>query len=167
MSWEEEVVRALKETDVGFVSYLPDSTLWPLIQEIDDDEFFESVLVSREEEGVGVVNGAWLGGKRGAMICQTSGLANSFNALASLSKPWGIPFIGIVDRRGGLGEHNLAQVPAGYGMNRLLDVIGIRSHNLTGASDVEAEMAMAVDTAFSTEDPVVVILEPTLTGGKG
>lgn len=151
---------------MSFVSYLPDSTLWPLIQEVIDDEYFENVLVSREEEGIGVVNGTWLGGQRGAMICQTSGLANSFNALGSLSKPWGIPFIGIVDRRGGLGEHNQAQVPAGYGMNRLLDVLGIRSHNLTGSSDVVDEMTMAIETAFSTEEPVIVILEPTLTGGK-
>lgn len=166
MAWEQEVITAFKDSNVDFVSYLPDSTLWPLVRGVEDDEFFDTVLVSREEEAVGIVNGAWLGGRKPALLCQTSGLANTFNALGSLSKPWGIPFVGIVDRRGGIGEHNLAQIPAGYGMDKLLDVLGIRSHSLTNASDVETEVAMAIDTAFSTEDPIVLILEPTLTGGK-
>lgn len=162
MSWEEELVEALKNNGVNFIAYLPDSALWPLIQLVKSDEWFDVHLVSREEEAIGILSGAWLGGRKGALMCQTSGLANSFNAIAGVSKAWGLPFIGLVTHRGGLGEHNLAHVPAGYSMPRLLDEIGIRNHSLDGLADAKQITEMSIQTAFSTEEPYVILLESTL-----
>lgn len=167
MTWYEEVTRALRDRGVDVVAYLPDSVVAPLIEEVEGDEYFETVPVAREEEAVAVLSGAWLGGRRGALVCQTSGLANTFNALGSLSKPWGLPFVGVVSRRGDLGEHNLAQVPAGYGMPRLLDTIGIRNRRLDDGDDVGRVVRLAAETAFSTEEPYVLLAESTLTGGSG
>jgi sulfopyruvate decarboxylase alpha subunit len=166
MTWEEEIISAFNANDIEVVAYLPDTVLWPLIQLTIEDDAFETVCVSREEAAIGVLSGAWLGGKRGALLCQTSGLANAINGLGSLNKPWGIPFVGVVSRRGDLAEHNLAQVPAGYGMPDILDAIGVRHHSLTNASDVEGVLNMAAQTAYSTEDPYVTFAENTLTGGK-
>lgn len=166
MPWEEQVIDALKANGVDYVAYLPDSALWPLIRSIDADDFFDVYLVSREEEAVGVLSGAWLGGRKGALICQTSGLANTFNALAGVNKAWRIPFVGIVSRRGSIGEHNLAQSPAGYAMPRLLDDIGIRNYLVDASDDIEQIVEMSVQTAFSTEEPHIMLLEKTLFGGK-
>ncbi|MFB6169563.1 MAG: hypothetical protein ABEJ06_00295 [Haloarculaceae archaeon] len=166
MAWIDDALAGLQASDVDTVAHLPDSVVGPLIERLVEDDRMETVLVSREEEAIGVLSGAWLGGRRGALVCQTSGLANTFNALGSLSKPWGLPFVGLVDRRGGLGEHNLAQTPAGYGMPDLLDTIGIRNHTLHEGVDVETYVEMAAETAFSTQEPYILLLEPTLTGGK-
>ena len=166
MSWHEETARALREGGVDVVAHIPDSIVAPLIEDASADEHFETVPVAREEEAVALLSGAWLGGRRGALVCQSSGLANTFNALASLSMPWGLPFVGIVSRRGDVGEFNGAQVPAGYAMPRLLDDLGIRNRCLDGSEDVADVVGGVVRTAFHTEEPYVLLVETSLTGGK-
>ena len=166
MSWHEEAARALREGGVDVVAHIPDSIVAPLIETVRADDHFDTVPVAREEEAIALLSGAWLGGRRGALVCQSSGLANTFNALASLSKPWGLPFVGVVSRRGDIGEFNGAQVPAGYAMPRLLDEVGIRNRCLDGSEDVGEVVAGATRTAFHTEEPYVLLAEATLTGGK-
>lgn len=81
--------------------------------------------VTREEEGVGVAAGAYLGGKTPALIIQNSGLGNSINALASLNKVFKIPLLILVAQRGGKAETIPAQIPMGEATPRLLDAIDI------------------------------------------
>src|SRR5262245_48272237 len=90
-SWSETVVRVLKENDVSLVAYVPDNVIAPLIRLIEADPFFTVVSPAREEEAVGIVTGAYMGGKRGIVLMQTSGFATIVNALASLACPFQIP----------------------------------------------------------------------------
>ena len=166
MSWDADVVGALANRGVDLVAYLPDSVLAPLVDRVEGDAAVDAVRVTREESAVGALGGAWLGGRRGALVCQSSGLANCFNALGSHAVPAGLPFLGLVTRRGDLGDHNLAQVPAGYNLPRLLDDLGVRNRSVEAGDDVGAVVGMAADTAFSTGQPYVLLLERTLTGGK-
>lgn len=166
MTWIDQAIDGLKRTDIETIAYLPDTTISPLIEAAQDDDAFETVLVTREEAAVGVLSGAWLGGKRGALLCQSSGLANTFNALASLSVPARLPFLGIVTRRGDLGEFNLAQVTSGYNMPDLLDDLYIRNHSIHDEENVEERVEMAATTAFSTETPYVLLMETAVTGYK-
>lgn len=57
MDWHEAVVDAFNERDIEVVAYLPDSVLAPLIERL-ETESFDTVLVSREEEAIGVLAGA-------------------------------------------------------------------------------------------------------------
>lgn len=166
MTWIEQTLDGLKRIDVEVVAYLPDTNISPLVEATETDDAFETVLVTREEAAVGVLSGAWLGGKRGALLCQSSGLANTFNALSSLSVPARIPFLGIVTRRGDLGEYNLAQVTAGYNMPDMLDEANIRNHSIYDEEAVSERVQMAGKTAFSTETPYVLLMETTVTGYK-
>lgn len=166
MDWERAALSSLEANGVRTVACLPDTAVASLIERARADEFFTVVEVTREEQAVGVVSGAWLGHQRGALLCQSSGLATTVNALASLNKPARIPFVGLVTRRGDLGEFNLAQVPFGYSMPTILDTLGIRNHSVTGSDDVEELVDMATKTAFSTEEPYVLMLEASLVGPK-
>lgn len=166
MTWETDTIAALRQSDIDIVAYLPDSILDSLIDRTEDAADIETVRVAREEEAVSILGGAWLGGRRGALICQSSGLANTFNALGSHILPAGLPFLGLVTRRGDLGEHNLAQVPAGYGLPRLLDTIGVRNRGVTDPTAIGQAVELAADTSFSTRQPYILLLERTMTGGK-
>ena len=166
MTWTEAVVAGLERNGVTTVAHLPDSALAGLIDAIEADERFEAVRLSREEQGIGVLSGAYLGGERGVLLCQSSGLATTINGLASLSKPARIPFLGIVSRRGHLGEFNDAQVPFGYAAGRVLDDIGIRNRRLESPEGIERDVDLAAKTAFSTGEPYVLLLDATLTGAK-
>lgn len=166
MDWEREVVSALAANDVGLVAYLPDGALSGLIERLTEDPEFRTVSVTREEEAVGILSGAWLAGTRGALLCQSSGLATTLNAIGSLNKPARIPFLGLVSRRGDLGEFNLAQVPFGYNMGAILDEMGIRNNAIDAGDDVARRVDMAAKTTYSTEEPYVLSLEAALTGAK-
>jgi sulfopyruvate decarboxylase subunit alpha len=160
--WATAAVAGLERAGVDHVVHLPDSSVAPVLEATT----VESTLVSREEEAVGVLVGAWLGGRRGALVCQSSGLATAFNALGSLAVPARVPFVGLVSRRGDLGEFNVAQVPAGYGMPDMLDAVGVRNHVVDRPEDVGRRTQMAAESAFSTRTPYVVLLDATVTGYK-
>ena len=166
MTWIDDVIAGLRENDVSTVAYLPDSALEGLIERVEADANFETVPLAREEHGIGVLSGTYLGGERGALLCQSSGLATTINGLASLSKPARIPFLGIVSRRGDLGEFNDAQVPFGYAAGEVLDDIGIRNSTMESSANVERAVDLAVKTAFSVSEPYVLFLDATLTGAK-
>lgn len=166
MTWEDETVEALSQNEIDTIAYLPDSILDGLIDLVIDDTSFRTIRVAREEEAVSLLSGVWLGGGRGALICQSSGLANTFNALGSHAKPARLPFLGLVSRRGNLGEHNYAQVPAGYGLPGMLKAVGVRYQQLEADLNVGVRVGMAAETSFAVEEPYVLLLERTLTGGK-
>lgn len=164
--WVTDIVAPLKSVNIELIAHLPDSQTAPLIEPLEADDTFRTVLVAREEAAVGVLAGAWVGGTRGALVCQSSGLANTFNAIGSLAVPARVPFLGLTTRRGNLGEFNIAQVPAGYNMDRLLDDLGVRNHTLTTGDVAGDRVRMAAETAFATQTPYVILIEQTITGSK-
>src|SRR5712691_2496713 len=96
MTWSNSFLKALKDNDVRLVSYVPDNVLTPLIQGITSDNYFISIGATREDEAIGVIAGAWMGGMKGVVLMQTSGFALIANALASLIVPSQIPAIMVV-----------------------------------------------------------------------
>ena len=80
-TWVEDAAAAVEALDTDVAAYLPDTVVAPLADAVDDSDA-RLVRVVREEAAVGVLSGAWIGGQRGVLICQSSGLANCFNALA-------------------------------------------------------------------------------------
>ncbi|SDK57604.1 thiamine pyrophosphate-binding protein [Natronorubrum texcoconense] len=164
--WIPDAVEALKQADVEVVAHLPDSKIGPLIEAVESDSAFETVQVAREEAAIGVLTGAWVGGTRGALLCQSSGLANAINAIGSLTLPARTPFFAVVTRRGNLGEFNVAQVPVGYNIDRILDDFGVRNDTVTEADDVGHHIRLAAESAFSTATPYIILLEQTVTGSK-
>ena len=87
-TWHGVVLETLKRNDVRLVPYVPDRVLTTLIKNLHADPFFTTFPAAREEEAVGIVSGAWMGGMRGAVLMQTSGFATLANALASLAIPY-------------------------------------------------------------------------------
>jgi sulfopyruvate decarboxylase TPP-binding subunit len=74
-AWHEVVLETFKRNDIRLVPYVPDRVLTTLIRKLHADPFFTTFPTAREEEAVGIVSGAWMGGMRGAVLMQTSGFA--------------------------------------------------------------------------------------------
>src|SRR6202012_1967115 len=108
-SWHEVVLQTLKRNDIRLVPYVPDRVLTALIKSLHADPLFTTFPTAREEEAVGIVSGAWMGGLRGAVLMQTSGFATLANVLASLASPYQMSLIMCVSERGTLGEINYGQ----------------------------------------------------------
>ena len=98
------VYQGMKRAGINFATSVPCVNLQELLALVSGDPEIIHVPVTREEEGVGICAGAWMGGRRPALLMQNSGLGNSINALASLDILYGIPLLMIISHRGGKGE---------------------------------------------------------------
>jgi sulfopyruvate decarboxylase alpha subunit len=166
MTWSESFLAALKDNDVRLVGYVPDNVLTPLIKGVTADNYFMSVNATREDEAIGMVAGAWMGGMRGVVMMQTSGFALIANALASLVVPYQIPTIMVVSERGTMGEFNIGQVLVARTMRPTLDALAVTHHTLSDPATMRFVVDRSIKQAILTQSPVVFILSPLLTGGN-
>jgi sulfopyruvate decarboxylase alpha subunit len=165
-SWYDIVLQTLKRNEIRLVPYVPDRVLTPLIRSLHADSYFNVFPTAREEEAVGIISGAWMGGMRGAMLMQTSGFATLANVLASLVVPSQIPLIMFVSERGTLGEFNLGQSLVCRTMRPVLDSLAMEHHTCTRLDEFEFIADRSIKQAVTTQAPVALILSPLLTGGK-
>jgi sulfopyruvate decarboxylase alpha subunit len=165
-AWHEIVLQSLKRNDIRLVPYVPDRVLTRLIKDIHADPFFTTFPTAREEEAVGIVSGAWMGGMRGAVLMQTSGFATLANVLASLALPYQVPLIMFVSERGTLGEFNYGQSLVCRTMRPVLDSLAMEHHTATRLDEFEFIVDRSIKQAITTQAPVAIILSPLLTGGK-
>ncbi|WP_224271090.1 thiamine pyrophosphate-binding protein [Haloprofundus salinisoli] len=163
MSWETDVIDGLRDANIDLVTQLPDGAMDAVVEGL-DEAGVRTLRVEREESAIAAASGIWVTGNRGAVICQSSGLANTLNAIGSLSVPARLPFLALVTRRGDLGEFNVAQVPAGYGLPAMMDEMGVRNTVVSEPESIRQTVRMAAETAFSTRTPYVVFFDTTVTG---
>ncbi len=152
------VFRGMKGAGIDFVASVPCVNLQDLLCTVDADPDIIHVPVTREEEGVGICAGAYLGGKRPALLMQNSGLGNSINALASLNGLYKIPLLMIVSHRGGEGETIVGQVPMGRLTPELLDAMKIPRFSPT-LFEAEELVARAWQVALADGTPTAVLLD--------
>jgi sulfopyruvate decarboxylase alpha subunit len=166
MAWHEIVLASLKSNNVKLITYVPDRVLTPLIKALHADPFFTTFAATREEEAVGIITGAWMGGMHGALLMQTSGFATIPNVLASLVVPCQIPVLLFVSERGTLGEFNLGQALVCKTMRPVLDALAMENHTITRQDELAFILDRSIKQAVATLAPVAFILSPLLTGGK-
>lgn len=165
-TWHAVLHRVLVGNDIRLATYVPDNVLKPLLADIHDDARFDAFCVTREEEGLGIVSGAWMGGLRGVLLMQTSGFATLPNVLASLAVAFRIPVLMIVSERGTLGEFNYGQSLVCKTMRPVLDALALEHHTCTRLDELEFVADRTIKQAFMTQSPAALILSPLLTGGK-
>ena len=162
-TWDETVVRVLKANNVRLITYVPDKVLSPLIKRLHADDYFTVICPAREEEAVGIVTGAYMGGLRGIVLMQTSGLATLANALASLTVPYQIPLLMMISERGTLGDFQLGQVMVCRTMRPILNSLNIENYAIERQDDVEFITDRMIKQAYATQAAAAMILSPLLT----
>ena len=125
MTPSQQLYTKLRENGIDFFVSVPCKYLAELIsiveQEAAQDKEVTYTPVTREEEGIGVCAGAYLAGRKPAILMQNSGLGNSINAICSLLNLYDIPITMVVSHRGTAGEKIDAQIPMGRAAKGLLE----------------------------------------------
>jgi len=163
--WPLDIHAALKRAGVSIVSYVPDAGHKRLIELCRDDREMETVVLTTEEEGIGLACGAWLGGKRAALLMQSSGIGNCPNAFAMV-RSCSLPFLTLVTMRGEWGEFNPWQFPMGQTAPELLRLGGCALHRIDDAEEAGATVDAAAKLAFDASVPVAVLIGQRLIGTK-
>jgi sulfopyruvate decarboxylase alpha subunit len=165
-SWGKHVADVLRRNGIRLYATVPDYIVSQALEHLWADPECQVVTVTREEEGLGLLSGAWLGGQRGALLMQNSGLGNCVNTLGSLNVASQVPVVLVISHRGDLGEFNPAQVPMGRATEPVLTALGIRYVMPRSIPELEAQADGLVKLGYTVSLPVAFVLTPELTGGK-
>ncbi len=163
--WPEDIFRELTEAGVRQAAYVPDAGHTQLIDRCRAEAGIDAVTLTTEEEGVAMLAGAWLGGQRGVLLMQSSGVGNCVNML-SLTRTCRFPLLMLVTMRGTFGEYNPWQTPMGQataGVLRLADVMVFEAEH---PADVGDTVAAAARMAFEGPAATAVLLSQRLIGAK-
>ena len=164
-SWPDDVYRILKEADVRLVGMVPDAGHSRLIRAFEADPQTRVVTLTTEEEGVAMLAGAWLGGQRGVLLLQSSGVGNCINML-SLPSICHMPLLMLVTMRGDWGEFNPWQIPMGQGTQATLEAMGVIVTRADEPDLVAQTVWGAANLAFNTWRPVAVLIGQRVLGAK-
>jgi sulfopyruvate decarboxylase alpha subunit len=121
--------------------------------------------LSTEEEGVALLGGAWLGGQRGVLLMQSSGVGNCINML-SLSSMCQFPLLMLITMRGDHGEFNAAQIPMGQATQTVLEAMGVIVKRADSADEVIDAVEGAMKLAYNGYRATAVLLGQKLLGAK-
>ena len=155
-------VEALKRARVDFVATLPDLKLVEAIKAVDKDPEIKHVPLCREEEGVGICAGAYLTGKRPALMMQNAGLLNSCNGLTTTCLQFQIPLLLLIYYAGDLGDRGFATV--GSVTEPVLEALGIRAYVLRKTAEVGEMLRDAQVLAEDSRRPVAILLTKSVLG---
>ena len=151
--------------EITVFCYVPDAGHRILIDRSIEDPEVLSIPLATEEEGVALLAGSHLGGKRGVLLMQSSGVGNCINML-SLINAGRFPFLTIVSMRGEFGEQNPWQIPMGNAVETCLSTMGTRCIKIESEQDISPSIEAAVNMAYISNQPLAVLLSQKLIGAK-
>ena len=146
----------LKRAGINFVASLPDFSLVRVVEQLFEDKDFIHVPLSREEEGVGICTGAYLTGKRCALLMQNAGLLNACNSLTTTALQFQIPMLLLVLYAGYRGD--VAFPMLGQVTEPVLDALRIPHHILGRVEDAHDVFGGALVQAYNMKKPVAVLM---------
>lgn len=163
--WPEQLFDVLVQADVRQVTFVPDAGHARLIERCRASRRMRAVALTTEEEGVAMLGGAWLGGQRGVLLMQSSGVGNCINMLAMVAE-CRFPLLMLVTMRGEAGESNPWQVPMGQAVATTLGAMGVIVERAEAASEVAVRAAAAARLAYAGQRACAVLIAQRVVGFK-
>src|SRR5258708_13405444 len=111
--WPAEIHRELTAFGVRVVGYVPDAGHKRLIELCQADRNLRAVPLTTEEEGIGLVAGAWLGGEKTVLLMQSSGVGNLVNVLGMVNG-CRFPLVMIITMPGDQRQVHPCTLPTGH-----------------------------------------------------
>ena len=151
------ILEHLKRAGIDLVASLPDQWLGELIRQCDEDPAITHIKLAREDDGVGICAGAFLGGRKAALICQNAGVLLSVNALGGIAYHHQIPFVIVAAHRGHFDDNQYYQQYKGRLCEPVLEAMGLPHYVIEGPE----QLSLIVDgarEAFLKRMPVVLLL---------
>jgi sulfopyruvate decarboxylase alpha subunit len=164
-SWADRLHATLKQAGVRQVGYVPDAGHKRLIELCRADREMRAVVLSTEEEGVGLLAGAWLGGERGVLLMQSSGVGNCINALG-MTRECRFPLLMLITMRGQKGEFNPWQVPMGQATPGVLSAMDVVVHEANSEDEIVPTVDAAARLAYGSYQAVAVLISQAVIGIK-
>jgi sulfopyruvate decarboxylase alpha subunit len=164
-TWPRGIYDSLVAQRVRQVAYVPDAGHSELIKLCQATEQMSTISLTTEEEGVSMLAGAWLGGERGVLLMQSSGVGNCIN-LFSMVQECRFPLLMLVTMRGQWGEFNPWQVWMGSSTRSILEQCGVVCYDVDEPQRVVETVAAASDLVFNAYRSAAVLIGQRVIGSK-
>lgn len=151
------IVGELKRAGISIVASLPDQWIGGLIDACAAEPAFRHIRLTREDEGVGICAGAFLGGRKAALVCQSSGILLAANALAGIALHHQIPFVVIAAHRGSFDDNQYYQMYKARVMEPVIAGLGLPYHMIDGPEQFGI-IGDSVRQAWLNRMPVILLL---------
>ena len=139
-------IEGLKDAGISFLTVLSESWLYEVHRLAKADQFFTVVPVANEAEGVGICAGTWLGGRKGAILMENSGVRVACEALARLQ---GIPVLLLMSYRGDWGDPPWWAANMGATTEPILTALRIPYRVVRHEDEIVPRLTQAVHTMNS------------------
>ncbi len=158
------ILEGLKEAGVDLIATLPDINLKDLLRLVEADGQVNHVPLCREEEGIGICTGAYLVGKKCALIMQNGGLYNSVNGIVSTLLHYQIPLLLLIYYAGDIGDRTFSTT--GAMTEPVLEALGIRSYILRQPEEAKDLIRRTLILTLDYKRPVAILLTKDILGRR-
>jgi sulfopyruvate decarboxylase subunit alpha len=164
VSVEDKIVKDFIKNRIEFVTTVPCKQLAGVIDKVEDAEEIFHIPSNKEDEGIGLCSGAFMGGKRSAIIMQNTAIGVVINTLATLTQYYRMPLPMLISYRGELGEPVACQVEMAVHTKALLQQLHIPTYHFHKEEDV-AELDNILAYTFMCNKPVAILTDATFWKG--
>ena len=154
----QEALAGLKEAGIDFVSGLPDGWQRNLHELIEAEKSIRYVPVCNEGVGFSLCAGAWLGGRKTALIMENSGLRVASEYIARISLGCGIPVLLMLSYRGDLGDTEHWAIPHRIVAEPLLEALRVPYLVIREKERLRAAIKRAQRLAEAQLHPVALLV---------
>ena len=152
------IYSSMKSAGINMVVYLPDSSNYLIQRFATDDPDMLSVCVTREDEGMAIAMGGFMGGRTPCLIMEASGLGLCYLALAWLGIQMRLATLIMTSHTDGLGEYTDYHVCTRYVVEPLLRGMNIPHYTMMDIAHGPRLIKQATMTVRGQVFPVVVQL---------
>ena len=150
---DRRIISDLLHNGTDFVSSVPCKQLAGVLQVLDQTHAITHIPCNKEDEGMGLCAGAFLGGMKPAIIMQNTALGVVVNTLATLIQFYHVPLPMLISYRGEVGEPVACQVEMALHTKAILNQLHIPTYHFHKPGDVE-ELADILAYANMCSKPV-------------
>ena len=158
MKISKKIIKNLKKSGVNFYLSVPCKLLANMIKILEKDKEVYYTSVPREEEGMGICAGAYLGNKTPCIMMQNTGIGNSINAIVSLLQLYNMPIVFLISYRGTLGEQVGAQGRMANITKDILKTLQIPILHCSAEKDLD-KIKNYIDHAKIMESPIAILCD--------
>ena len=155
---DHQIVSDLIGNQIDFVTSVPCKQLAGVLEVLDQSNEITHVPSNKEDEGMGLCAGAYMGGMRPCIIMQNTALGVVVNTLATLIQFYQIPLPMLISYRGEVGEPVACQVEMALHTKALLNQLHIPTYHFHHP-DQAGDLPGILGHSHMSKKPVAILTD--------
>lgn len=155
---DQKIVDDLRAAGIDYITSVPCKQLAGVIEVLETTSDIMHMPSNKEDEGMGLCAGAYLGGMKPAIVMQNTALGVVVNTLATLIQFYQIPLPMLISYRGEVGEPVACQVEMALHTKAILNQMHIPTYHFHKPEDAD-ELPGILEYCQMAGKPVAILCD--------